>query len=210
MYYDRIDAGLILANKLMEYKNVPGVVLAVPRGGVPIAYYVAVQLGYDLDLLLTKKIGHPRNSEYAIGAVSLHDRYIVQHEGVSHEYIEQETLRIRETLKEMYVKFMGDKEPSSIEDKTVIIVDDGIATGNTLLSTIRMLKKGNPSKIVVAVPVASRHAVDKLAGLVDEIVCPLIPDSFYGVGTFYKNFDQVSDEEVMMYLNRFNNLRKAV
>ena len=210
MYYDRIDAGLVLAKELMKYKNDPGVVLAVPRGGVPIAYYVATQLDFPMDLLLTKKIGHPGNSEYAIGAVSLTDRFVVPHEGVSQEYIDRETERIRRKLKEMYVKFMGDKEPVPIKDKTVIVIDDGIATGNTLLSTISMLKKGSPAKIIIAVPVASQNAINKLSGLVDEIVCPLIPDIFYGVGGFYKNFDQVSDEEVLMYLNKFNELKKAV
>jgi putative phosphoribosyl transferase len=199
MYYDRIDAGLVLAKELMKYKNDPGVVLAVPRGGVPIAYYVATQLGFPMDLLLTKKIGHPGNSEYAIGAVSLTDRFVVPHEGVSQEYIDKETDRIRRKLKEMYVKFMGDKDPEPI-----------IATGNTLLSTISMLKKGSPAKIIIAVPVASQNAISKLSGLVDEIVCPLIPDTFYGVGGFYKNFDQVSDEEVLMYLNKFNELKKAI
>jgi len=110
----------------------------------------------------------------------------------------------------MYVKFMGDKDPEAIKDKTVIVIDDGIATGNTLLSTISMLKKSEPAKIIIAVPVASQNAINKLSGLVDEIVCPLIPDTFYGVGGFYKNFDQVSDEEVLMYLNKFNELKKAV
>ena len=210
MYYDRIDAGLILAKELMKYKNDPGIVLAVPRGGVPIAYYVATQLGFPMDLLLTKKIGHPGNSEYAIGAVSLTDRFVVPHEDVSQEYIDRETEMIRIKLKEMYVKFMGDKDPEPIKDKTVIVIDDGIATGNTLLSTISMLKKSEPAKIIIAVPVASQNAINKLSGLVDEIVCPLIPDTFYGVGGFYKNFDQVSDEEVLMYLNKFNELKKAV
>jgi len=210
MYYDRIDAGLILAKELMKYKNDPGVVLAVPRGGVPIAYYVATQLGFPMDLLLTKKIGHPGNSEYAIGAVSLTDRFVVPHEDVSQEYIDMETEMIRIKLKEMYVKFMGDKDPEPIKDKTVIVIDDGIATGNTLLSTISMLKKSEPAKIIIAVPVASQNAINKLSGLVDEIVCPLIPDTFYGVGGFYKNFDQVSDEEVLMYLNKFNELKKAI
>ena len=210
MYYDRIDAGLVLAKELMKYKNDPGIVLAVPRGGVPIAYYVATQLGFPMDLLLTKKIGHPGNSEYAIGAVSLTDRFVVPHEDVSQEYIDRETEMIRIKLKEMYVKFMGDKDPEPIKDKTVIVIDDGIATGNTLLSTISMLKKSEPAKIIIAVPVASQNAINKLSGLVDEIVCPLIPDTFYGVGGFYKNFDQVSDEEVLMYLNKFNELKKAI
>jgi putative phosphoribosyl transferase len=107
------------------------------------------------------------------------------------------------------VKFMGEKEPLNIKNRTIIIIDDGIATGNTLLSTISMLKNEGPGKIIIAVPVSSKKAVQKLSGLVDEIVCPLIPETFYGVGTFYKNFDQVSDEEVMMYLNKFNELRRA-
>jgi putative phosphoribosyl transferase len=209
MYYDRIEAGLTLAKELEKYRHDLGIVLAVPRGGVPIAYMVATHLGFSLDLLMTKKIGHPSHNEYAIGAVSLTDRFIVPHEDVPQDYIEGETLRIRKKLKEMYVKFMGEKEPLNIKNRTIIIIDDGIATGNTLLSTISMLKNEGPGKIIIAVPVSSKKAVQKLSGLVDEIVCPLIPETFYGVGTFYKNFDQVSDEEVMMYLNKFNELRRA-
>jgi predicted phosphoribosyltransferase len=209
MYYDRLDAGFTLANALQKYKNMPGVVLAVPRGGVPIAYVVAKELGLPMDLLLTKKIGHPTNSEYAIGAVSLTDSYIVPHENIPAEYINKETERIRKRLKEMYVKFMGDAVPEPLKGKTVIVIDDGIATGNTLLSTIGMLRKNDPAKIVIAVPVASNSAVQKLSKLVDDIVCPLVPDYFYGVGAFYENFDQVSDEEVMDYMNKFKELKKA-
>lgn len=209
MYYDRIEAGYTLANALQKYKNVPGVVLAVPRGGVPIAYVVAKELGLPLDLLLTKKIGHPANSEYAIGAVSLTDSYIVPHENIPPDYIKKETERLRKRLKEMYEKFMGHATPLSLENKTVIVIDDGIATGNTLLSTISMLRRGKPSKIVIAVPVASDSAVHKLSAVVDEIICPLVPDYFSGVGYFYQNFAQVSDEEVMEYMNKFNALKKA-
>lgn len=209
MYYDRLEAGYILAKELEKYKNTPGVVLAVPRGGIPIAYVVAKELEMPIDLLLTKKIGHPMNSEYAIGAVSLTDRYLVPHEDVPDDYINKETERIRKRLKEMYFNFMGDKEPESLKDKTVIIIDDGIATGNTLLSTIGMIKKSKPAKIVIAVPVASDSAVEKLSAAVDEVICPLIPDYFYGVGAFYENFGQVSDEEVMEYLDKFRELKKA-
>ena len=209
MYHDRIDAGLILAKALQKYKNDPGVVLAVPRGGVPIAYIVARELGFPIDLLLTKKIGHPANNEYAIGAVSLTDSYIVPHENIPPDYIDKETKRIRKRLKEMYIKFMGDKEPESLKNKTVIVIDDGIATGNTLLSTINMLRKSNPSKIIIAVPVASESAIEKLSNFVDEIVCPLIPEIFFGVGAFYETFEQVSDEEVMSYLDKYRMLKKA-
>lgn len=209
MYQDRIEAGIILAKELEKYRNTPGVVLAVPRGGVPIAYIVARELNMPIDLLLTKKIGHPLNSEYAIGAVSLTDRYIVPHENIPAEYIEKETERIRSRLKDMYVKFMGDAEPEPLKDKTVIVIDDGVATGNTLLSTINMLKKSKPSKIVIAVPVASDSAIKKLSGMVDDFVCPLKPDYFYGVGAFYENFEQVTDQEVMDYMNKFRELKKA-
>lgn len=209
MYNDRIDAGFILAKALEKYRNTTGVVLAVPRGGVPIAYIVAKELGMPLDLLLTKKIGHPKNSEYAIGAVSLYDRFIIPHENVSMEYIDDETARIRKRLREMYLKFMGDREPESLKGKTVIVIDDGIATGNTLLSTVSMIRNSKPEKIVIAVPVASESAVKKLSDVVDEVVCPLIPQFFYGVGSFYENFEQVTDDEVMDYLDKFRELKKA-
>jgi predicted phosphoribosyltransferase len=208
MYYDRLEAGYILAKELYKYKNTPGVVLAVPRGGVPIAYVVAKELEMTIDLLLTKKIGHPINSEYAIGAVSLTDSFIVPHQEVYKEYITNETERIRKRLKEMYLKFMGNREPESLKNKIVIVIDDGIATGNTLLSTVNMLRKCKPLKIVIAVPVASAEAIEKLSKEVDEIVCPLVPDFFYGVGGFYENFDQVS-EEVIAYLEKFRELKKA-
>jgi putative phosphoribosyl transferase len=201
MYADRIEAGLVLADKLKKYAGQPGVVLAVPRGGVPLGYIIARELKLPLEILLSKKIGHPNNPEYAIGAVSLTDSIIIPHEGVSNEYIDSETKRIREKLRENYKKFMGDNEPLDLKDKIIIIVDDGIATGNTLLSTVKMLRKQKPAKIVIAVPVAPHSSVDKLSKLVEEMVIPLIPKEFYGVGGFYENFEQVSDEEVLSYLN---------
>ena len=209
MYYDRFEAGMVLAKALQKYKNDPGVVLAVPRGGVPIAYVVATELGFPLDILLTKKIGHPANAEYAIGAVSLTDRIIIPHAGVTAQYIESETRRIRKRLKKMYQKFMGNREPEPLQGKTVIVVDDGIATGNTLLSTISMIRKEEPNKIVIAVPVASKNALELLTGKVDEIVCPMVPDRFWGVGAFYKNFNQVTDEQVIEYLDKLRQLKKA-
>ena len=209
MYYDRIEAGLLLAKKLKKYQDDPGVILAVPRGAVPIAYVVAKELGWPLDLLLTKKIGHPLNNEYAIGSVSLTERFVIPHENVTQTYIDKETEKIRIRLREMYKKFMGDREPEDLKDKTVIVIDDGIATGNTLLSTVNMLRKSQPQKIVIAVPVASANACEKLSPLVDEIVCPLIPEYFSGVGAFYENFEQVSDEEVIYYLEKLRALKKA-
>jgi predicted phosphoribosyltransferase len=110
----------------------------------------------------------------------------------------------------MYTTFMGDKEPEKLEGKTVIVVDDGIATGNTLLGTIKVLRKSKPSKIIIAVPVASRSAYEKLSEEVDEVIALMVPDTFYGVGAFYEDFQQVSDEEVLFYLGKLEELKKAV
>lgn len=209
MFRDRMEAGELLAAKLKKYKNTSGVVLAVPRGGVPVAYAVAKELGFPIEVVLTKKIGHPMNKEYAIGAASLTDYFVIPHENVSEEYIQGELKLIHANLKKMYSHFMGDKEPANIEGKTVIVVDDGIATGNTLLGTIHVLRKSKPGKIVIGVPVASKSAVEKLSEEVDEVVAVMIPEKFYGVGAFYEDFEQVSDEEVLFYLDKLRELRKA-
>lgn len=149
------------------------------------------------------------NKEYAIGAASLTDHFVIPHENVSQEYIDQELIRIRTRLKDMYKRFMGDKEPERLEGKTVIVIDDGIATGNTLMGTVNVLRKSKPGKIVIGVPVASQSAVQKLSKEVDEVVAVIIPEEFYGVGAFYEDFAQVSDEEVMFYLDKLRELRKA-
>jgi putative phosphoribosyl transferase len=209
MFRDRIEAGELLAAKLRKFKNDPGVVLAVPRGGVPVAYAVAKELGFPIEVILTKKIGHPTNKEYAIGAASLTDYFVMPHENVTDEYVERELKKIRSRLKEMYTRFMGDREPENLKGKTVIVIDDGIATGNTLLGTVNVLRKSNPGKIIIGVPVASKSAVLKLSKEVDEVIAVLIPEVFHGVGAFYEDFEQVSDQEVMYYLDKLRELRKA-
>ena len=208
-FEDRSEAGKLLAAKLRKYKDIPGVVLAIPRGGVPVAYEVAKELGLPLELVLIKKIGHPSNKEYAIGAASLTDYFLIPHEGVSQEYVEDELGRIRERLKTMYSKFMGDKLPVDLKGKTVIVIDDGIATGNTLLATIQVLKKSKPLKVIIAVPVTSREALRKISNEVDEVVALMVPGSFQGVGAFYENFDQVSDQEVLFYLDKLRKFHKV-
>lgn len=209
IFQNRIEAGLLLADKLKNYQAGTGLVLAIPRGGVPVAYAVAKELGLPIELILTKKIGHPTNKEYAIGAASLTDYFTIPHENVTEEYIQAEIVRIRTRLKEMYKIFMGDQQPADLQGKTVIIIDDGIATGNTLLGTIQLLRKSKPGKMIIAVPVASRSAVNKLAKEVDEIVVVYVPDQFYGVGAFYEDFEQVTDEEVIYYLEKMRGLKKA-
>ncbi|WP_166437149.1 phosphoribosyltransferase [Niastella caeni] len=201
MFQDRIDAGLALATHLQHYKNVDGVTLAVPRGGVPVAFPVAKILQLPLEIILSKKIGHPTHKEFAIGAVSLTGQVISPHAFASDEYIKQETINIREQLKASYAQYMGERKPTPLKDKIVIIIDDGVATGYTLLSTIEMIRKEAPKKVVVAVPVASKQAAQKLSEVADEFVCAWIPSRFHSVGEFYEDFTQVSDEEVIKMLN---------
>lgn len=209
MFQNRSEAGMLLAAKLRKYQNMPGVLLAVPRGGVPVAYEVAKELNMPLEVILVKKLGHPLNKEYAIGAVSLKDMFVIPHEDVTDFYIQKQVEKIRSRLQEMQKIFMGEKEPENIEGKTIIIIDDGVATGNTLLATIRLLKKQKPAKIVVAVPVISKSAAKKITVEADELIAVLTPETFYGVGQFYDDFTQVSDEEVINYLQTLRQLKQA-
>lgn len=199
----------MLATRLRKYKNIPGVLLAVPRGGVPVAYEIAKELNIPLEVIMVKKLGHPNNKEYAIGAVGLKDSFVLPHENVTQYYIESEVMNIRERLKEMQEKFLGNKEPEDLSGKTVIVVDDGVATGNTLLGTIQVLKKAHPYKLVLAVPVASQSAIEKLQPHVDELIVLLCPESFRSVGMFYSDFCEVSDNDVIEYLNRLQLVKKA-
>ena len=191
-FTDRYDAAMQLAKKLEKYKGENGVVLAVPRGGVPIGYFIASQLGFELDLLMSKKLGHPYNEEFAIGAVGLEDEIIEETQGISLEYINEEVNNIHRQLKERYSKFMVDKKPVDITGKIVIVVDDGVATGRTILATLEMLRRKNPAKLLVAVPVSSREAAERIRKEVDEFVCLYTPFPFYGVGRFYRDFSQTT------------------
>jgi putative phosphoribosyl transferase len=206
MYIDRKDASLKLISLLEKFKNDKSVILAIPRGGVPIGYYIARKFNFPMDLLLTKKIGHPLNKEVAIGAVSLENEIVDTYPYVSNEYIENQILEIRESLKNRYEKFVGNRTPVNVKNKTVIIVDDGIATGNTLLAAIEMIRGKSPKRIVVAVPVAPTDSAQKISDNVDEFICPYITNNFRGVGSFYMNFSQVSDEEVIQFMNKINSL----
>ena len=209
-FFNRSEAGKRLVSSLRQYENTPGVVLAVPRGGVPVAYEVARELNLPLDIIFVKKIGHPYNPEYAIGAAGLTESYIVPHEEVSENYIRNEVEIIRSRLVEMKKAFYGDREPENLKGKTVIVIDDGIATGNTLLATVRILKKSKPARIIIAVPVISRSAMQKLSPEVGEVIAILIPEIFSGVGAYYHEFSQLADEEVVGYLQRLRELRNAV
>lgn len=206
IYTNRQDASLKLISLLDKFKKDKCVILAIPRGGVPIGYYIARKFHFPMDLLLTKKIGHPLNKEVAIGAVSLENEIIDDYPYISKGYIDDQILEIREALKKRYEKFVCNRTPLNVKNKTVIIVDDGIATGNTLLAAIKMIRGKSPKKIVVAVPVAPTDSAQKIGDNVDEFICPLITDDFIGVGGYYMDFSQVSDEEVVQFMNKISTL----
>ena len=211
MFKDRQEAAKLLAEKLGKYKNDDGIVLAIPRGGIPIGFVIANEFNFPLEIILSKKIGHPNNPEFAIGSVSLEGALIDDNvKNIPKMYIQIETEKIQKQLKEKFKMFMGDRKLADLRNKTVIIIDDGIATGNTLLSSIKAIKKRNPNKIIVAVPVAPPTTADKFKKEVDEFICLLTPQNFLGVGQFYYDFSQVSDEEVIRLLERANNKKELV
>lgn len=202
MFKNREEAALLLSEKLIKYKNKNGIILAVPRGGVPLGHVVARQLNLPLEIILSKKIGHPLNPEFAIGSVSLNGSVMSEHNSnIDKEYFEREARRIRSELKNKYRIFMGQHVPAKLNGKIVIIVDDGIATGNTIAITIDTIRKDHPEKIVVAVPVAPPDTADRLRDQADEFICLYEPEGFCSIGQYYYDFSQVTDEEVIQLLN---------
>lgn len=199
MFRNRTEAGYLLAAELLRYKGQPVVVMAIPRGGLPLGAIIAKTLNAPLDVALSKKIGHPFNREYAIGAVSRNQIVLSKPQGVSQAYIESETKRLRESLEERHRLFHRKKSPVPLKGKQVIVVDDGIATGNTLRVTVALIAAESPEKIVVAIPVAPPDAVRRLEAMpeVDEVICLQTPRDFHAVGQFYENFKAVSDKEAL-------------
>ena len=207
-FNNREEAGSLLALKLIKYKNnKEAVVVAIPRGGLPLGFTIAKYLALPLEIVLTKKIGHPLHKEFAIGAVSMTGRILSEASiDVSNDYVEMETERIKGILKQRHKFFYGNKEPLSFKDKLVILVDDGVATGQTLMASIQLIAKQNPSQIVVALPVGPSSTILKIKHIpeVTETICLSTPRDFKAVGQFYKEFDQVSDDEALKYLNKAN------
>jgi putative phosphoribosyl transferase len=201
---DRTEAGFLLSEKLKKYQNTNSVILAVPRGGVPVGFVISKTLHLPLDIVLSKKIGHPNNKEFAIGAVSMDSMILDEHPEVTKNYIDHEINRLRQLLQEKYELYNGNRKPIDIENKNVILVDDGIATGNTLLASIAMLRKKNPAKIIVAVPVLPYDTVSIFEKNADEFIYLIASSYFQGVGSLYEEFDQVDDEEVIRMLKVIN------
>lgn len=208
MFKNRIEAGEQLANKLLEYKNdKKAIVVTIPRGGLPIGHIIAKKLSLPLEIVLSKKIGHPLHKEFAIGAVTLNDILLSEDaRDISNSYIDNETSRIRAILKQRQDMYYGVSTPTNLKDKTVILVDDGVATGQTLISSINLIHQQQPSQIIVALPVGPPSVITKINNMssVKNTICLLTPSNFQAVGQFYKEFYQVDDSEVIRLLKEAN------
>ena len=202
LFRDRREAGRLLAAKLTAYANRPDViVLALPRGGVPVAYEVARALGAPLDVFVVRKLGVPGYEELAMGAVAtggvrvLNDQ-LVARLGIPDHLIDSVAARERLELARRERLYRSGKPPLDVRNRTVILVDDGLATGATMHAAIAALRQLHPARIVVAVPTASPETCEEMKAEVDEVICAITPEPFHAVGRWYQDFSQTTDEEV--------------
>lgn len=218
IFSDRKEAGRRLAEKLTRYANRPDVVvLGIPRGGVPVAAEVAGRLSAPLDVFLLRKLGVPGQEELAFGAIAsggvrVLDPETIEAVGITEEDIERVASEEAKELRRRERAYRGDQPALDVQGKTVIVVDDGMATGSSMTAGVRALRQLQPKRIVVAVPVAPQRTCSLLKGQADEVVCVQTPPLFHAIGLFYEDFSQVQDEVVLAALNRANQavLKKAV
>ncbi len=210
-FNDRVDAGQQLAARLTaKYKNDKDIiVLALPRGGVPIAYEVANTLHAPMTVFLVRKLGLPGNEEFAMGAIAENDTFILNQDVVSQYGITDQEIQFvlnkeKKEINRRLQTYRQGKALPSLNNKTVILIDDGIATGATCKAAIQALKNLNPKKVVLATPVASQESLQELSPLVDDLVCLASPEVFFGVGQWYRRFEQIEDEEVIRLLGKRN------
>jgi len=207
MFNNREEAGRILAEKLVvEIKTKEGIVLAIPRGGIVIGKQLSRKLNLPLDVLVTKKIPAPGNPELAIGAVGeegivFFDEQLCQSLCVTQVYKKKIVEEKKKELEDKKIFFRKGKPPLDLKDKTVIITDDGVATGATMLAAIRVVKTQKPKEVIVAIPVVALDTLPKLQAEADKVIYLEAPEMFFAVGQFYKEFNQVTDEEVINILN---------
>jgi len=208
VFNDRVEAGQVLAERLKHYADRPDViVLALPRGGVPVAYEVAKALHAPMDVFIVRKLGIPGYEELAMGAVASGGARVLNDQVVRGLSIPDSVIdavanwELRE-LERRERLYRGNRPPPDVRGKAVILVDDGLATGSTMLAAVQALRKLGPARIVVAVPVASLDTCELLNEYVDETVCATTPEPFYAVGLWYRDFSQTTDEEVRELLER--------
>jgi putative phosphoribosyl transferase len=208
IYRDRIEAGQYLASQLGDYADRPDVlVLALPRGGVPVAFEVARALRAPLDIFLVRKLGVPGHEELAMGAIAtggvrVLNEDVVEYLRVPGEVIDAVAADEQRELERRERAYRGDRPAPDVRGRTVILVDDGLATGSTMRAAAAALRKQQPARIVAAVPVSAPQTCDEFRMEVDEIICAVTPEPFQAVGLWYKDFSQTTDEEVHDLLER--------
>lgn len=206
VFADREEAGRRLATALDERGVAPGVVLAVPRGGLPVGRAVADHFGVPLDVVAAKKLGAPGNPELAVGAAAsdgtvwLNDA-LVSNLGVGDDYLDAERERAAATAREKTAAYRGDRPPLDLEGLTAVVVDDGVATGATVRACIAAVRNAGADRVVVGVPVGPQGTLRELGALADDVVCVDVPASFRAVGQAYRSFPQVSDDRARSYLD---------
>ena len=208
LFKDRVDAGRKLAEELSEYSGRRDVILlALPRGGVPVAFEIARKLGLELDIFIVRKLGVPGNEELAMGAIAtggirVLNSNLVRSLQIPPSIIDSVEVSQREELERREKLYRKGRDALEISGKTAILVDDGLATGATMKAAVRALRTQNPKEIIVAVPTASKEACEAFAADVDKTVCLTTPEPFYGVGAWYEDFTQTSDREVCDLLKK--------
>lgn len=209
LFRDRVHAGQELAEALQHLVDTKPLVLALPRGGVPVAFEVAKSLNAPLDLVLVRKIGAPGNEELALGAVidGAEPKWVINQELFNQiapppNWFDEEMQRQLTELERRRQRYCGDRPAPLLGNRCVIVIDDGVATGATVRAALKGLKQSNPSRIVLAVPVGPRDVIEMLRTEVDELVCLAMPEPFIGVGCHYGDFDQTRDEQVIDLLAR--------
>jgi len=207
-FADRRSAGRLLAGQLLRFKPERPLVLALPRGGVPVAFEVAEQLDAELDLLLVRKIGAPHHPEFGIGAVIdganpqiLVNQDVVAQLAVPSDYIRDEAHRQLREIERRREQYLGGRKSVPVTGRTVIVVDDGIATGSTVRAALRAIRQKKPAKLILAVPVGAPDSILSLNSECDEVICLVTPDPFFAVGAHYDDFHQTTDEEVRQLLD---------
>jgi predicted phosphoribosyltransferase len=209
-FRDRSEAGKLLAKQLTAYTNQHGVlVLALPRGGVPVAFEVARALHVPLDVIIVRKLGVPGQEELAMGAIAtggvrILNNDVVKFLGIPDEMIDKITENEQLELERRERLYRGDRLAYDVRDRSLILVDDGIATGATMQAAVSALKQQQPARIIIAVPTAAPSTCDEFANEVDELVCVIRPEPFIAVGYWYRQFSQTSDEEVRSLLEQAN------
>lgn len=214
LFHDRIEAGHRLAKALQAYQGRSPLILAIPRGAVPMGRALADDLQGELDVVMVRKIGAPYNPEFALGAVDeggwVYHNPWAGSDPATLEYIESESKVQLDVLRRRRARYTPGREPVNPAGRVVIVVDDGLATGSTMIAALHSLRGRHPARLICAVPVAPPDVVEKIGAYADEVVCLHTPEEFQAVGPFYRHFDQVEDDQVIAVLGASQGARMAL